>query len=229
MIPSEGALAKVRPYGAYVALVLGVWFLSILYAGFAGWFQAGPGQPPIGVPLAIAVPPALFALAYRSSRGLRELVLSVDLRLITALQAWRVIGGGFLVLYIFGLLPGLFAYPAALGDLAVGIAAPFLAAQVTRGAEGWQRRLTWFNVFGLFDFAVAVGTGVLTSPSSLGVFAGPHAEQYANMGALPLSVVPTFLVPAYIILHATALLQLAHRRDVARLPAAPAAHAVPAL
>src|SRR5262245_53923728 len=127
MISSKGALSGARRHGVYVALVLGVWFLLMLAAGFAGWFQAGPGEPPIGVPLAIVVPPALFALAYRSSRRLRDFALSVDLRLITALQAWRVIGGTFLVLYIFDLLPGLFAYPAAIGDLAVGIAAPFLA------------------------------------------------------------------------------------------------------
>jgi hypothetical protein len=229
MISSEGALTNVRRHGVYLALVLGVWFLAMLAGGFAGWFQAGPGEPPLGVPLALVVPLGVFALAYRSSRRLRALALSVDLRLITALQSWRVIGGMFLVLYIFGLLPGLFAYPAAIGDLAVGVAAPFVAGHVARASQGWQRRLLWFNVFGLLDFAVAVATGVLTSPSALGIFAGPHATQYANLGALPLSLVPTFLVPAYIILHAVALLQLAHRAEPARLGASPARRVVPAL
>ncbi len=39
-------------------------------------------------------------------------VLSADLRLLTAIQAWRAGGPGFLALYAHGLLPGLFAVPA---------------------------------------------------------------------------------------------------------------------
>jgi hypothetical protein len=31
------------------------------------------------------------------------------LRFLTALQGWRVIGGVFIVLYFYGMLPGLFA------------------------------------------------------------------------------------------------------------------------
>jgi hypothetical protein len=229
MISSASALSKARPHSASVALVLGGWFLLVLGATLSGWFQAGPGQQPLGVLFAVTLPAALFAVAYRSSARFRAFTLGVDLRLITALQSWRVIGGGFLALYSFGLLPALFAYPAAIGDLAVGIAAPFLAGHIVRGTPGWQRRLAWFNVFGLLDFVVAVGTGVLTSRSALGILAGPRAAQFADFGALPLSLVPTFLVPAYIILHAAALLQLAHRPDAARFAASPAAHAVPAL
>jgi hypothetical protein len=63
----------------------------------------------------------LFAVAYASSAKVRAVSFSLDLRLLTAIQAWRVIGGMFLVLMWFGLLPGMFAWPAGIGDLIVGV------------------------------------------------------------------------------------------------------------
>jgi len=89
-----------------------------------------------------------------------------------------VIGAMFLALYAFGLLPGLFAWPAGLGDAAVGLAAPFVLLAMLRGAPNWPRRVAWLNIAGLVDFAGAIGTGVLTSNSSLGVLAdgAPHAK-----------------------------------------------------
>jgi hypothetical protein len=67
----------------------------------------------------------------------------------------------------------------------------------------------WLNLAGLFDFALAVGTGVLTSPSSAGVLA--DATTSAIMSELPLSLIPTFAVPLWIIVHMISLLQLRHR------------------
>ncbi len=81
----------------------------------------------------------LFGLVYRLSRRFRAFALGIDLRLLTAMQAWRVIGIMFLALYAFGSLPGLFAWPAGLGDAAVGFAAPFVLRALTAGAPNWRR------------------------------------------------------------------------------------------
>jgi hypothetical protein len=122
----------------------------------------------------------------------------------------RVIGVAFLALYAFGLLPGLFAWPAGLGDAAVGLAAPFVLMAILRGAPAWRRRVFWLNIAGLIDFAGAIGTGVLTSNSAIGFLADglPHAD----LGALPLSLVPAFAVPLWTICHMISLLQLAEVR-----------------
>ena len=42
------------------------------------------------------------------------------------MQTWRVLGGTFLFLYAFDLRPALFAFPAGLGDMAVGVGAVFV-------------------------------------------------------------------------------------------------------
>ena len=192
-----------------VGAVLSVWFLAALWGGAAGVFQSAPSRPPLAILVAVAGPPLVFAFAYRLSRGFRELVLGIDLRLLTAIQSWRVIGILFLALYAFGLLPGLFAWPAGLGDVAVGVAAPFVLLAMVRGAPTWRRWVIWLNVAGLVDFVGAVGTGVLSSDPSFGFVAASAAR--ASLAALPLSLVPTFAVPLWIIFHVISLLQIARR------------------
>jgi hypothetical protein len=196
-----------------LAIVLGVvlvaWFATALAAGAGGVFAAAPSRPPLALLVAVVGPPLIFALLYRASRRLREFVLGIDLRLLTAVQSWRVLGVMFLVLYAFGMLPGLFAWPAGVGDAAVGLAAPFVVMAMVRGAPSWRRRVLWLNIAGLVDFAGAVGTGVLTSNTSLGLFATGVPQ--VSLGALPLSLVPTFAVPLWIILHMMSLLQLRRR------------------
>jgi hypothetical protein len=182
------------------------WFVVILVAGARGVFVAGPTRPPLAVLVAFVGFPVVFAVAYRLSDRLRGFVLGLDLRLLTAVQTWRVLGGVFLFLYAFGLLPGLFAWPAGVGDMAVGVAAVFALYAVMREAPNWPRRVFWLNVAGLIDFAAALATGVLTSNSALGILASGAPR--ADLGALPLSLIPTFLVPMWIIAHMISLLQL---------------------
>jgi len=86
------------------------------------------------------------------------------------------------------------------------LAAPFVVLAMLRGAPTWRRQVAWLNIAGLVDFVGAVGTGVLTSNTSLGLVA--HEATRASMGALPLSLVPTFAVPLWIIFHVISLLQL---------------------
>jgi hypothetical protein len=52
-------------------------------------------SPPLAVLVAVAAPPLLFAATYRASRRFRDFVLAIDLRLLTAIQGWRVLGGMF--------------------------------------------------------------------------------------------------------------------------------------
>ena len=196
-----------------VAALVAVWLLITVLAGIAGLFQASPGQPPLPVLVALLTPPLVFTVAWRGSSRFRDYALALDQRLLAAVQGWRVIGGMFLVLYAYGMLPGLFALPAGVGDLAVGLAAPFVVHAIANRAPDWPRRVLWLNIAGLVDFAAAVVTGVLTSPSAIGVFADPAAR--AGMGEFPLSLIPTFAVPLWIVAHIVALLQLAHRRRAA--------------
>ncbi len=52
-----------------------------------------------------------------------------DLRFITATHAWRFGGFAFLVLDTYGVL---LAWPAGLGDMAIGAAAPWMLVGLAR-------------------------------------------------------------------------------------------------
>jgi hypothetical protein len=190
-----------------LTVIVVVWFPLVLAAGFAGTFESGPSRPPLTVLAAFLGPPLVFAVIYRVSRRFRDFVLAIDLRLLTAVQGWRVIGVMFLVFYAFGLLPGLFAWPAGVGDFAVGLAAPFVLLAMLRRSPTWRRQVLWLNVAGLLDFIGAVGTGALASNSSIGLVA--EGARGVSLGSLPLSLIPTFAVPLWTICHIVSLLQLA--------------------
>ncbi len=214
-----------RNISSILTAILAAWFLLVLAAGLAGVFEAGPSRPPLTVLVAVAGPPMIFAAAYRASRRFRDFVLAIDLRLLTAVQSWRVIGVMFLAFYAYGLLPGLFAWPAGVGDAAVGLAAPFVLLAMLRRSPTWRRQVMWLNVAGLLDFAGAVGTGVLSSNSSFGLVADGAAR--VSLGSLPLSLIPTFGVPLWTIFHIVSLLQLARTAGtVSEREAAVAASAI---
>jgi hypothetical protein len=195
---------------ALLVLLIGAWLLAAVITGAAGFFEAGPSRPPLPLLVAVLGPPAVFSLAYAVSPPFKDFVLRLDLRMLTAVQSWRVLGATFLFLYAFKLRPGLFALPAGLGDAAVGVGAVFVLRSMINGSPTWRRRVLWLNLGGLLDFTVALGTGVLTSNSSIGIFA--PATPMPSMGEMPLSLIPTFGVPMWIIIHIASLLQLRRTR-----------------
>ncbi len=135
---------------------------------------------------------------------------------LVAPQAFRVVGGSFVVAMVLGDLPPLFAIPAGFGDIAVGVAAPFVAWRLARGTG--RRAAVRFSLLGMLDLVVAVGLGALTGIEPTRVIdVSPTA---AALGQLPLVLIPTVVVPLAIALHVTLLSRL-------RAPL-PAPHALPA-
>jgi hypothetical protein len=117
----------------------------------------------------------------------REFVLSADLRIIVGMQAWRWAGFGFLTLYTYGVLPGIFAWPAGLGDMAIGVTAPLvLSALLRRPGFAASKSFVAWNVSGILDLTVAVSIGALV-PLLAPNFYG--AVSTAPMTQLPLVLV----------------------------------------
>ena len=199
---------------AIVALVL--WGAISTALGGGGTFETVPGQLPIALLLSLVLPIVVFAIAYARSDGLRRYVLGLDLRWLTAIQGWRIIGGMFLVLMSFNLLPGTFAWPAGVGDMIVGIYAPFVVYALVRRSPKWRGQVILLSILGLLDFVGAIGSGILAGDNPIGVLRGPIPT--AIMQRLPLSIIPTFGVPAWILVHWISLLKV-KRNDVPELGA----------
>src|SRR5204863_7549149 len=110
-----------------------------------------------------------------------------------------------LALYTYKVLPGLFAWPAGLGDMAVGMTAPLMLASLLRRPDyAASRRFVAWNLSGILDLVVAVSIGAVV-PVVAPNFYGDVTT--APMSQMPLALIPTFLVPTFLILHLTALLQ----------------------
>jgi hypothetical protein len=191
--------------GTVVALFFTTWLALVLVLGSRGTFVATGGAPPLALLLGLLIPLSLFLLGYRTIPTLREFVLSVDPRLIVGVQAWRWAGFGFLTLYTYKVLPGVFAWTAGLGDMAIGVTAPLVLATLLRRPDfAASKRFVAWNLSGILDLTVAVTIGAvvpLVAPNFYG------AVTTAPMSQLPLALIPTFLVPTFLILHLTALLQ----------------------
>lgn len=91
-VVTNGARDDDRHLSPALAVLLAVWFLIALAAGAAGVSQSAPSRPPLPLLAAVAGPPLLFTALYRESHLFRGFVLRIDLRLLTAIQSWRVIG-----------------------------------------------------------------------------------------------------------------------------------------
>jgi hypothetical protein len=195
---------------AGTALLLWLALAVILGSGKA--FVGTPGAAPLPILVGVLTPLIVFLVAFRTVRSFRGFVLSGDLSLMAGIQAWRFGGLGFIALYVYGVLPGLFAWPAGLGDMAIGITAPFVVLALRRNPAFAAGSLfqVW-NLLGILDLIAAVSLGALSSMLGFGV---PGAFPMAQM---PLVLVPTFFVPLFVMLHIASLLQAKQLREAGKV------------
>jgi len=179
----------------WVAAIAGLWAGLCAAAGAAGWLAINKPFPLVGpfvaAPLLAAAVAATFPTARRA-------MLSLPMPMMVGLNTGRVLGFLFLMLAAEGRLAGPFPYSAAWGDMITGAVALLLAFAGVTGRS--PLLLGAWNLFGLADLVLAIGLGVTSGEASpLQIFhVGPGS---AAMQFMPWSLIPTVLVPAWIILH----------------------------
>jgi hypothetical protein len=88
--------------GLTAGAILAAWLAVIVFLAAGGTFVRPPGTPPLTLLAGVAVPIIVFLAAFRTSRPFRDFVMTADLRVVTAIQAWRFAGFGFVALYQAG-------------------------------------------------------------------------------------------------------------------------------
>ena len=175
--------------GAWAALL--VWFVAALGIGAFRLLAYLPVPPPA---IAGAITLALL-LAIALSPSMRRHARSFGPRSFVAFHVVRVAAGAyFLVLYSRGVLPAEFAMPAGRGDIAVGITAVVVAVSCTPLRSSWQQiaLLTW-NALGLVDIVFVLSLGMRLFLRDTAVM--------SRFMELPLSLLPTFVVPIVLVTH----------------------------
>jgi hypothetical protein len=222
VIDMIGAVAATAVYAILVALLVGfspvgrptklaavaaavMWGGIVVVTAALGGFAPGATGPVPGPVFASAGLLALLLGAWSLLPGFRSALLSVPLPALVGLHAGRLGGVVFLILAADGRLSGPFAPVAGAGDMLVGALAVPLAAIAARGARpAW---LGVWNVLGALDLAVAVALGALSAPGTpFRVFTdGPGT---LAMTALPWVMIPTMLLPLYLLMHLTIAVKL---------------------
>ncbi len=193
-----------REAGVAIAasIVLSAWAALASTLAARGFFSqpVGGAPPPVGINLVVVLAGLVVALA--GSASLRRLL--ANQRSLILLNVWRLVGAVFLLLMAGGQMPALWALPAGIGDVLIGVTAPWVASKLDD--PGGRRRAIIFNLLGLADLVVAVGLGVTTSRGPAQLF---HTTPTADLATqFPLALVPTFLVPLAFMLHVVSLWQL---------------------
>lgn len=179
-----------------LAALLGLWVGVAAAGSAAGW--AAMARPFPIMALFVAAP-LIAAIAATALPKARAAMLGLPLPLLTGMNVGRVFAVLFLLVAAEGRMSGPFPHSAGWGDIITGaVALPliWLAHDPARS----KAVLHLWNAFGMLDLVVAIVLGVMSAPGSLlQVFPGPGSEAMTH---LPLSFVPTVLVPMWMVLHA---------------------------
>jgi hypothetical protein len=207
----EGTAQSRYIMAAALSVILVGWLAIAQYVGSANMYFAATDTAVPTIMLGLTIPLIVAAVGLRLSGAIARLISAIPLQWIVAAQVYRVGGGIFLVLWADGRLPWQFALPAGIGDVATGLLAVVVAAQLARNAAGALSAVYAWCLFGIADLVVAVAMGAMTSPGR------PHLLAYEAPNLLitsyPLVMIPTFAVPLALILHGIVLWRL--RRQTA--------------
>ncbi|MGD1065493.1 MAG: hypothetical protein ABR975_01595 [Vulcanimicrobiaceae bacterium] len=206
VIVSAAAIRREAKIAAFA--VAAAWLATLVALGASG--RSAPSALGVltGVPGMFTLAVTAGAIAWFTSARLRAALLSVPLAALVGVHALRVIGVFFLLLWAGGRLSAPFAPFAGIGDILVGLEAIVIATLLTRGRTVSHRVIRWWNAFGTLDLALAVTLGVLSTPG-LPIQRFGSAASF-TLTTLPWFLVPTFLVPFYLLMHLTIATRLAH-------------------
>jgi hypothetical protein len=185
MTPSLAPAAPAAPSSRPVAAGTLIWLALAVAVGASGRLTTLAPPGPQLVILALTVAAVVIGTRVQA---VRSWVDAVPLRTMVGMHAVRFVGAWFLALSAQGLLSTLFAERAGWGDIAAAALALALVAAVSPVTRGGRAAYLAWNVFGVLDLALAVGTASWVAVHGL----EPGIQPILR---LPLSLVPTFLVP----------------------------------
>ncbi len=174
-----------------------IWFILALIAAASGLTQGLVPPFPQIVLFGLVIVLLLF---FWKSQGFRYWILNADIRLLVGIHLTRFVGFYFLYLYSLNRLPYDFAVLGGWGDIIVAAFALILILFVPYPTRRGHFIYFLWNILGLLDilFVVATATRLaLSDPQSM-----------VELLRLPLSLLPTFLVPIIIFTHLVTFIKL---------------------
>jgi hypothetical protein len=127
------------------AAILVGWFLLALALALGGFYQVAPDGVPT-IQYGLFIPILIGAWLIWRSSAVGQIIDAVPQPWIVGVQLYRALGVIFPILYVADKLSGLFAWPAGIGDVVVGLSAPLVALAYARNplrnagrVKAWNR------------------------------------------------------------------------------------------
>jgi hypothetical protein len=131
---------------------------------------------------------------------------------LIGLQLFRVIGGVFLIEMALGNIPGIFAYPAGIGDILVALVALTVLLRYDKTEHIPGSAVFVVLGVGVLDFLSAFLFGFTSSETPFQLF---FPDVPNNVVVFPTGMIPLFLVPYAIFFHTLSALNYTRFEKVA--------------
>ncbi|MBV8578629.1 MAG: hypothetical protein JOZ58_26800 [Acetobacteraceae bacterium] len=187
---SAGSNLRPWPWVIGSAIVFAAWLAGTMILAANNFF--GSDVFSFRLPAVMAITLAIGYLLLLSD-SFRRIIAAIPQHWLIGIQAFRVLGGLFLVRYFQGSLPGLFAIPAGLGDLLTGILAPLVAYWWYTGKPFARNAAIAWNLLGIADLVNAIVMRSLSNADGL---------------VFPIVMIPVYAVPRALLIHSYSLIGL---------------------
>ena len=174
----------------YILIILSIWFLIAFSLGFTGRVSEIPFPFPQIILFTLVTAQLVL---FNSLKGLKSWIYKINIKYLIAVHLSRFVGIYFLILYSQNLLPYDFAVKGGIGDIFVATTALLILVFVSSKNQIRDKIYLIWNTVGILDILFVVFTAGrigMDSPQSI-----------ENLLKLPLSLLPTFLVPIIIFTH----------------------------
>ncbi|MDP2524838.1 hypothetical protein [Maribacter dokdonensis] len=164
-------------------------------ASFNGFFDDVMLPPKIV--LTTTLPLAILVTIIYSTTVCKKANAILNLDDLVKVHIFRLIGSTFIILFLYDLLPPVFALFAGIGDLITAISSVFVAKAI-RNKKNYARKLTYvWNTFGLVDILITSAMAIVFTKISI----DNNIQGVEFLAEFPFCFIPAFAPPTIIFLH----------------------------
>jgi len=171
-------------------------YLTIVaIASLNGFFDTVMLPPKIV--LTTTLPLAIFVTIIYTTKICKRANAKLSLEDLVGIHIFRLIGSTFIILFLYELLPPVFALFAGIGDVLTALSSIYVVHAI-KNKKSFARRLTFiWNTFGLVDILITSAMAIIFTKISIdnGI---PGVEFLAEF---PFCFIPAFAPPTIIFLH----------------------------
>lgn len=179
-------------------LVIGfyiTYLIIVAVASLYGFFDTIMLPPKIV--LTTTLPLAIFVTIIYSTAVCKKANAILKLGDLVKIHIFRLIGSTFIILFLYDLLPTVFALFAGIGDVLTALSSIFVVKAIRKN-KSYAKKLTYvWNTFGLLDILITSAMAIIFTKISI----DNNVQGVEFLAEFPFCFIPAFAPPTIIFLH----------------------------